>query len=382
MKKIIYSILVVSILFSYTSVFAYDYVNKNNAHLVQDRKTDIYDRKKLYEDLAGEKEEDEEELDYTEASSDEMWWPIGSKETTTINGKLFATGDPVYIGLTSGYGSKEEFRKSKHGGVDINPGTSELGVVNIIAAKDGVVVYSSKNIQQCPTGALGSRCGGGWGNYVKIKHSDGYYTLYAHMYQGSITVKEGEAVKQGQVIGKVGSSGDSSGAHLHFEVRDPNDQRISPLDFINEKVPRPKPKVLKGENNKQTVCLTLRNKKYNDTAVAAIMKNIDAESRFDNLAENEIGAYGISQWLNGRRTNLEKKYPKTYQTLESQLEYLMYELTNNYPNVNDYLLSTKYTAEEKTYYYCMNYEIPGEEYCTPRLEKVSTFENYVKNGCK
>lgn len=382
MKKILDLVFVVSILFSYTSVLAYEYVDENNISGVKDLKSEIYDRQDMYEDLAGEKEEEEEGLDYINASSDKMWWPIGSKETTTIDGKLFAKGTPVAIGLTSGYGAQESFRIKEHGGVDLDPGTSNLGETNIIAAKDGIVVYSSKDISQCPTGHYGSTCGGGWGNYVKIKHSDGYYTLYAHMEQNTVTVKEGEAVKQGQVIGKVGSSGSSTGPHLHFEVRDPSDQRVNPMDYIDEKNPRPTTSVVVGDSNKQTVCLTLKQKNYNDTAVAAIMKNLDAESGFDNLSENEIGAYGIAQWYQGRRTALEKKYPNSYSTLESQIQYLIYELTTNYQNVNKYMLSTKYTVEEKVYYYCMHYEIPGSEFCLSRKEDSSTYTDYVKNGCK
>lgn len=382
MKKIIYSIFIISILLSYTSVFAYEYVDENNMSGVKDIKSEIYDRVDMYEDLAGEKEEEEDELDYTNASSDKMWWPIGSKETTTIDGKVFAKGNPVAIGLTSGYGAQESFRIKEHGGVDLNPGTSNLGETNIIAAKDGIVVYSSKNISQCPTGFYGSTCGGGWGNYVKIKHSDGYYTLYAHMEQNTVTVKVGEAVKQGQVIGKVGSSGSSTGPHLHFEVRDPSDQRVNPMDYIDLKNPRPTTSVVVGDSNKQTVCLTLKQENYNETAIAAIMKNIDSESRFDNLAENEIGAYGIAQWYDVRRTRLENKYPNSYTELESQIQYLIYELKTDYQYVNKKLLSTKYTVEDKVYYYCMNYERPGEDYCASRKSEASTFVSYVQNGCK
>lgn len=58
---------------------------------------------------------------------------------------------------------------------------------------------------------------GGYGNYVVIKHSNGAQTLYAHM--SSVSVSVGESLKQGTVIGAVGMTGKSTGAHLHFEVR-------------------------------------------------------------------------------------------------------------------------------------------------------------------
>ena len=60
-------------------------------------------------------------------------------------------------------------------------------------------------------------CGGG-GNCVKIKHNSTYSTVYAHMSKFGRNIKEGKRVKQGQIIGYVGSTGKSTGPHLHYEV--------------------------------------------------------------------------------------------------------------------------------------------------------------------
>ena len=60
--------------------------------------------------------------------------------------------------------------------------------------------------------------GGGWGNYVVIDHGNGVVTLYAHMKEGSMSVKVGENVENGQQIGEVGNSGHSYGAHAHVEA--------------------------------------------------------------------------------------------------------------------------------------------------------------------
>jgi murein DD-endopeptidase MepM/ murein hydrolase activator NlpD len=68
-----------------------------------------------------------------------------------------------------------------------------------------------------------ARGGGGWnggyGNYVVIAHANGTETLYAHMKDGGVAVSVGQSVAQGAVIGYVGSTGDATGPHVHFEVR-------------------------------------------------------------------------------------------------------------------------------------------------------------------
>ena len=87
-----------------------------------------------------------------------------------------------------------------HGGTDIG---ASYGTA-IWAADSGTVVRSSDGWN------------GGWGNYVMINHGNGMQTLYAHMSSRAVSV--GQTVSRGQVIGYVGSTGMSTGAHLHFEM--------------------------------------------------------------------------------------------------------------------------------------------------------------------
>lgn len=98
---------------------------------------------------------------------------------------------------------------SGHTGVDVN-----INVVgkNVVAVKGGTVTTSTalKN----SNGSYRS-----YGEYVVINHGDGTLTLYAHMLAGSRKVQKDQKVSQGQVIGTVGSTGNSSGTHLHFEVQ-------------------------------------------------------------------------------------------------------------------------------------------------------------------
>lgn len=71
-----------------------------------------------------------------------------------------------------------------------------------------------------------------YGNYVKIDHGEGYATLYAHQKAGSISIRVGDAVKKGQKIGEVGTTGNSTGNHLHWEVR-LNDKCIDPVPLLD-----------------------------------------------------------------------------------------------------------------------------------------------------
>jgi len=83
-------------------------------------------------------------------------------------------------------------------------------------------------------------CGGG-GNCVKIKHNSTYSTLYAHMSKFGRGIKEGVRVKQGQIIGYVGSTGMSTGPHLHYEVIE-NGRKVN-----SQKLKLPSGKILKGK---------------------------------------------------------------------------------------------------------------------------------------
>lgn len=122
-----------------------------------------------------------------------------------------------YIALT-------QLFTSKHRGIDMAWNSKQGGKnVPVYAADDGVV-YSTKD---------NDKSGKSWGNFVKIKHNDGTYTLYAHLKDG-IKVKKGQKVKQGDQIGNMGNTGDSKGNHVHYEVYvgGPDTKyRKNPLDY-------------------------------------------------------------------------------------------------------------------------------------------------------
>jgi murein DD-endopeptidase MepM/ murein hydrolase activator NlpD len=140
-------------------------------------------------------------------------------EGTLMNRKLraevFPTGRPVTKGwISSGFGPRRDPINGKrvfHEGIDFAGRASS----EVVAAAAGVVVWS------------GSRWG--FGNAVEINHGNGYSTLYAHNEKN--LVKVGETVKKGQVLALLGSSGRSSGPHVHFEVRR-NGKAVNPIKSL------------------------------------------------------------------------------------------------------------------------------------------------------
>lgn len=128
---------------------------------------------------------------------------------------------PQSYPITSRFGYREDPFTGEiayHSGTDIGA----PGGTPILASADGTVTI---------TNAIDS-WGGGYGYHIKINHNDTFDTLYAHC--SSICVTVGQEVKQGEVIGYVGTTGNSTGNHLHFEVWQ-NGERTDALGFFKEK---------------------------------------------------------------------------------------------------------------------------------------------------
>ncbi len=122
---------------------------------------------------------------------------------------------PVRGRVTSPFGARVlNGRTEFHTGIDIGAPTG----TNIVAAESGLVSY---------TGYMR-----GYGNIVIIRHNGGYSTVYAH---NSVNlVKKGQSVKKGNIIGKVGKTGNATGPHLHFEVRSIG-KPCNPLPYLQNK---------------------------------------------------------------------------------------------------------------------------------------------------
>ena len=134
-----------------------------------------------------------------------------------LNERMRPSGRPVKSGwLSSYFGNRTDPMNGKaawHRGIDFagKPGTE------IVAAADGVVSWSRERF--------------GYGNMVEINHGNGYSTRYAHNQEN--LVKLGETVQAGQAIALMGSTGRSTGTHLHFEVWHKGSP-VNPIKFVNQ----------------------------------------------------------------------------------------------------------------------------------------------------
>ncbi|MEG4811023.1 peptidoglycan DD-metalloendopeptidase family protein [Microcoleus sp. F8-D3] len=139
--------------------------------------------------------------------------PLSSPDTYLPNGKQQSAKGFIWPSkgvLTSGYG----WRWGRmHKGIDI---AGPIGTP-IVAASDGVVTYAQWN-------------DGGYGYLVEITHPDGTETVYAH--NSRILVQKGQKVAQGEQISEMGSTGFSTGPHLHFEVHPAGQGAINPMAFL------------------------------------------------------------------------------------------------------------------------------------------------------
>lgn len=122
---------------------------------------------------------------------------------------------PEHFDVTQGYGDQ-------HAALDIAADTG----TPVVATDDGTVT-----VTQTWNGIVTQGDNNSYGNMIQVSHSDGTVTLYAHL--SEINVRQGDTVVRGQQIGRVGSTGNSSGPHLHFEVRS-NGSKVDPMAYIAE----------------------------------------------------------------------------------------------------------------------------------------------------
>lgn len=158
-----------------------------------------------------EQQKNQDNEDYVDYSGDDMMWPLSR------NFHLITT----YFGY-------DAWRSGMHRGIDVGDGG--IAGANIYAAQSGTVIsvinYCTHNVGK----SWSCGCGGGYGNYVIVDHGGGLSTVYAHC--SAIYVYEGQHVDKGDVIAAVGTTGWSTGNHLHFEVRE-NGVAVNPFNYVS-----------------------------------------------------------------------------------------------------------------------------------------------------
>ncbi len=144
---------------------------------------------------------------------------VGTKTyTASSSGFTWPTRGAYSISSHYGYRSASISGWSFHGGLDIIKRGGGSSGIPVVAAASGVVEYAHSGYS-------------GYGHTVIINHGGGIKTRYAHMYPGSICVRPGQNVSKGQQIGRIGSTGNSTGPHLHFEVL-VNGSKVNPMKYI------------------------------------------------------------------------------------------------------------------------------------------------------
>lgn len=222
-----------------------EYVDQKN--LIEDRKKEIEQKKseneaakdkldskkktlsakqaasdKIIDEMNSDEEATKRAVKAAEAAEAELQAEIKAALAVSSNSNIVDTGDfrwPLsgkFNNITSEFGYRTHPVTGVyklHTGVDI--ASSGINGTAIYAAKGGTVIKAGYNR--------------GYGNYVLIDHGGGYATLYGHA--SVLNVSAGQAVTKGDVIGKVGSSGYSTGPHLHFEIIK-NGEYTNPLDYF------------------------------------------------------------------------------------------------------------------------------------------------------
>lgn len=171
-----------------------------------------------------------------------------------------------------------ENQVTQHFGVNGHLGMDIVGkggkIDEIIAHEDGIVIMCQKG-RKNNVNSIGNES---YGNFIKIKH-DNYFTLYAHL--DEVYVNLNDKVKKGQVIGKMGNTGKSYGAHLHFEVFNKYNIRLNPINFIDGEYPdenkfdvgRYEVKVDTWLNVREKPTIESKAKTYNELTVNARNQN-------------------------------------------------------------------------------------------------------------
>lgn len=176
---------------------------------------------------------------------------------------------------------------ANHKAIDIV--ASDNSEPDIIALKSGTVKTVVNNIKGTNHKSKGLDT---YGNYVKIKQTDGNTALYAHMKHGSITVKEGEYVEKGETIGTIGETGNAYGKHLHLEIQNENNIKENPLISLNEN----------SNDSNKLVNVQKTEEKTTSNSSDSTLNNNHTNPTTNNLSINQVSHnYKSNEFLSAKK---------------------------------------------------------------------------------
>ena len=269
--------------------------------------------------------------------------------------------------ITSMYGYRADpftGEKKFHTAIDI----ADSEGTPLLAVFDGVITYTEHSDS-------------GYGNYVELTDKEGNMARYAHA--SSISSRVGQEVKKGDEIAKMGTTGNSTGSHLHFELYLADGTRVNPYFYLYSEeafnsYTRPSVSSFnsfnwQGGDVQETVWGYLVTHGYTPEAAAGIMGNIEAESGFNTSAvessvTNPGEGIGLIQWSFGRKAQLisfAQSQGKHWSDIGVQIAFLDYEMNGAegtvFPGgVNGFKRLT--SVEEVTSQFCWLFERPNVNY--------------------
>lgn len=196
---------------------------------------------------------------------------------------------------------------SEHMALDLVPENG--GDTDAIAFAEGTVEVAVNNVRYTNHNSKGNAT---YGNYVIIKHPNGYKTLYAHLKYGSILVNAGDYVSKGQRLATIGQTGNAYGVHLHFEIRGPDNKLVNPNDYLfrnntafspnesteNSSLENTNKNTTVSENNNNTNTSNIKTDATNEDKQAFKDKMDNTKGNIEGNSNNSIDANETANFSN------------------------------------------------------------------------------------
>lgn len=260
----------------------------NQSHMVCFLKNDEVisksDKQVAYDCLKFDKREINEFEQYYKLFNENSDY-VSSTNSVSNSAFNYPVNEPYVI--TAGFNSDDSVHNGHHNGVDFVPLDNE----SVISSTSAKIIEVEKSCSKYG-GYLGNICGGGFGNHIVLQTTQDktkYQVIYGHM--ADVKVEVGDKVKQGQVIGTVGNSGNTTGKHLHFQVERFKDNTYVPIN---------PEELLSSGNISDDKKEILKRAGVSEKDYKSVDFIVSHESSWNYKAVNSSsGAYGLCQALPG-----------------------------------------------------------------------------------